>query len=99
MSCYKLKRPSKETLLFKEFTPFFGIKENVFHAREKALGGQFCQACGHLVEFTTKGPLYLRPTYMRECSRMGPIQLIEIQVKLVINFKVNRSSLLILFDE
>jgi hypothetical protein len=62
VSCYKLKWQSKETLLFKEFTSFFDIKENVIHAREQALGGQFCQACGHLVEFTTKGPLYLRLT-------------------------------------
>jgi hypothetical protein len=30
---------------------------------------------------------------------MGPIQLIEIQVELIINFKVNKSSLLVLFDE
>jgi hypothetical protein len=63
VSCYKWKWPSKETLLFKEFTSFFDIKENVIHAKEQALGGQFCQACGHLVEFTNKGPLYFE-TYI-----------------------------------
>ncbi len=63
MSCYKLKWPSKEALIFNEFTSFFDIKENVIHVREQALGGQFCQACGHLVEFHHQGPIVLE-TYI-----------------------------------